>query len=166
MVPRWLRLGQQHRHYVSGVRSLVDIIDAIRKYHCKLPVAAQMDFVNNVAAHFQACEALGLTATSKHHFLEEMAGRPRRANHPTRLIVDVCIRLEFILPWIYPRLQFNFVFRLMPRLQTHGSPALQGCWGDESANFELKPICRTAHEAHWHARVLTDWTCIEDRRHR
>lgn len=40
------------------------------------------------------------------------------------------------------------------RLRSHGAPALQACWADESENQSLKKLSSASHPAHWHARVL------------
>lgn len=47
-----------------------------------------------------------------------------------------------------------------PRLASHGSPGLQGCWADESANLDLKRIAQSAHVMHWHGRVLNSWGAL------
>ena len=73
---------------------MVGIIDAIRENPRKMPVGVQMEFVNNVSAHFHACDALGIKVTSKHHFLEEMAGRPSSINNLPKLPAHADIRVE------------------------------------------------------------------------
>ena len=84
VLPRWVKLGLKLPHYVEGVRSLVGIIDAIREFPRQMPTAVEMEFVNNVAAICRACSVLGIQATSKHHFLQEMAGRSLPDNSTTQ----------------------------------------------------------------------------------
>ena len=205
-LPRWLRLGPRHRHYSQGCRSLVGILDAIRRYPRMMPPEASMQFVHDVADHLRACSELDIVAVSKHHFLMEMAGRcvgsnARAAEH-TGSPKGPTVRKSTIGPtplspsgfspgttgpgfrvwagkissgeagaprwkracWISGGGSGGSVVFVSARLDSHGSPGYQSCWSDESANFELKRICRGAHAAHWNARVLINWRAVEGRR--
>ena len=51
----------------------------------------------------------------------------------------------------------HFLVEMAGRLSSHGAPAYQACWSDESANFQLKEMCSQAHRAVWHGRILAAW---------
>ena len=48
-------------------------------------------------------------------------------------------------------------------IRTDGSPAITGCWDDESENKGVKQIARRAHEAVFHQRMLSTWAFVSRR---
>ncbi len=49
------------------------------------------------------------------------------------------------------------------RLRYQGSPALHGCWLDESINAELRGVCKVAHRMVFATRVLLDFNSLHAR---